>query len=113
MSVGDRNCAKQTVVAIIQNNGKTWVGTNWCESPQVKCPRGDMPSGVGYELCKDVCKQMNHAEVDACIKAGDNARGGTLFLFGHTFCCEDCKKVMTEYGIKDVVIVSPDTKLKE
>lgn len=97
-------CAKQETIAIIENNGQYWIGTNWCKNAQNECPRIDMETGVGYELCKNVCEQLNHAEVDACIKAGKNSIGGTLYLIGHTYCCDNCKKVMSEYGIKEIVI---------
>ena len=97
-------CTKQTTVAVIINNGEFWVGTNSCDCPQKVCPREGMKTGEGYNLCKDVCKQKAHAEIDACLKAGKKARGGTLYLMGHTYCCDECKKVMKEYGIKKVVI---------
>lgn len=97
-------CAKQETIAIIENNGQYWIGTNWCNNAQKKCPRKGMPTGEGYELCKNLCKQNSHAEVDACIKAGELAMGGTLYLLGHTYCCDNCKNVMTEYGIENVII---------
>lgn len=103
-SHGAGPCAKQTTIAVIESNGTFYVGSNWCNTPQQTCPRKDLPSGVGYELCKSVCNQNAHAEVDACQKAGKNANGGTLYLVGHTYCCDNCKSVMAAYGIKDVVI---------
>jgi len=97
-------CAKQDTIAVICNEGRLWVGSNWCAEPQEECPRGDMPSGEGYDLCKDICRQHSHAEVDVCEKAGKGARGGTLYLIGHTYCCDSCKETMTRYGIKKIVI---------
>ena len=105
MQIDSRKCAKQDTIAMIVNNGKTWVGSNWVHNPQKECPRKDMPSGVGYELCKSICQQDNHAEIDACIKAGEGARGGTLYLIGHSYCCDNCKKVMSEYGIAKIEIL--------
>jgi deoxycytidylate deaminase len=97
-------CAKQTTIAVIETNSRYWIGTNWCYNAQNECPRKDMPTGVGYELCEEVCDQNAHAEVDACKNAGRGANGGTLYLLGHTYCCDNCKRVMNEYGIKNVVI---------
>ena len=97
-------CKKQTTIAIIENNGQYWVGTNWVNNEQQECPRKDLPTGVGYEMCKNICRQDAHAEVDACQKAGENAKGATLYLLGHTYCCDSCKKVMNEYGIVNVII---------
>jgi len=92
-------CAKQTTIALIVNGNDFFVGSNWCENPQEKCPRGGMATGEGYELCKEICGQKHHAEVDACLKAGIKAMGGKLYLFGHYYCCEDCISVMESHGI--------------
>jgi deoxycytidylate deaminase len=97
-------CTKQETIAIIENNGQYWIGSNWCNNAQEECPRTGMETGIGYELCKSICEQQNHAEVDACIKAGENAKGGTLYLLGHTYCCDNCKMIMDQYGIKNVII---------
>lgn len=97
-------CAKQETIAIIENRGQYWIGTNWCQTAQTECPRKDMETGVGYELCKSVCHQNYHAEVDACRKSDYFAKGGTLYLLGHTYCCNSCKRVMETYGIAKVVI---------
>ena len=95
-------CAKQTTIAVIVKENRFYVGTNWCETPQKECPRKDLPSGEGYEMCRDICHQNAHAEVDALLKAGTDARGGTLYLIGHTYCCDNCLKAMQEYGIEKV-----------
>ncbi len=98
-------CKKQTVVAIIMKDKQLIsIGTNDINASITECARKDLPSGVGYELCKSVCNQNSHAEVDACIKAGDKAKGATLYLIGHTYCCDNCIKIMEQYGIGDVVI---------
>lgn len=102
--IDPRKCAKQDTIAIITNGNKAWIGSNWCQNPQAECPRKDMPTGVGYEMCKDICQQYSHAEVDACCNAGYNAEGATLYLIGHTYCCDNCKSVMDGFEIKDVVI---------
>ena len=102
-------CKKQTCIAIIVKDGRFWIGSNWVENEQLQCPRKDLPSGVGYEMCKNICNQPHHAEVDACINAGENAKDATLYLIGHTYCCDNCKKVMEEYGIKEIIIVNKQT----
>ena len=80
------------------------MGTNEIHSPVSECPRKGMKTGTGYELCRDVCKQKYHAEVDACVQAGERAQGATLYLIGHSYCCDNCIKTMEEYGIENVVI---------
>jgi len=98
-------CVKQDVVAIIKNRNKIFIGINSCNNPQFVCPRDNMPSGIGYELCKSICRQTNHAEVNACINAGEYASGATLYLIGHSYCCDDCLQIMKEYGIKEIIIL--------
>lgn len=101
----DGECAKQTVVAILVNNGDTWIGFNRCDSPQNICPRASYKSGEGYQLCTLICKQKNHAEIDALEQAGEDARGGTLFLIGHSAVCNSCKKALEAAGVEEVIIV--------
>jgi hypothetical protein len=105
-----RKCAKQEVIAIIVNHGKIFIGSNWCENPQTECPRKDLPTGVGYEMCKDICKQPAHAEIDVCRKAGKNAYGGDLYLIGHYYSCNTCKEAMEQYGIFNTYIVKGEEK---
>jgi deoxycytidylate deaminase len=97
-------CAKQETIAIIENHGQYWVGTNCCLDAQKECPRQGMATGIGYELCKEICKQTGHAEVNACKAAGENANGGTLYLVGHTYCCTNCLAHIREHGIDKIVI---------
>ncbi len=100
-----RQCKKQTTVAVIMKDGQLIsIGTNEIHEDITECPRKDMKTGEGYELCKSVCKQNHHAEVDACLKAGDQAKGATLYLIGHTYCCDECTVVMERHGIKEVII---------
>jgi len=101
-----KQCKKQTTIAIIVKDGQfVAMGINEIHADIGECPRKGLKSGVGYELCKSECKQKHHAEVDACLKAGEKARGGTLILIGHSYCCNNCKKVMDEHGIVEVKIV--------
>lgn len=98
-------CAKQVVHAVIvTDSGETFEGTNLCHNPQDTCPRGDMPSGVGYELCWNVCKQPAHAEVNAIRAAGEKAKGATLYLSGHTYVCPDCSIACRQAGISKIVL---------
>lgn len=105
---GSGPCVKQTVVAtIIDLDGVRHVASNHCLTPQQTCPRAGMATGVGYELCRDVCHQPAHAEVNAVRLAGEKCKGATLYLEGHTYACEPCKQVAREAGIVEVVIGAP------
>lgn len=99
-------CAKQVVTArIIGRDGHTYTGTNACRRPQAVCPRGDRPSGSGYDLCRDVCEQEGHAEVMAIKAAGDQAEGGTLYLDGHRAVCPDCQRACDAAGIAQIHVL--------
>ena len=98
-------CAKQVVEAtIVGRSGRVYVGRNDCASPQEVCPRGDMPSNVGYHLCRDVCRQEGHAEVMAICAAGDDACGGSLSLRGHIAVCPSCMSACDAAGIVDITV---------
>lgn len=101
-------CAKQTVTAtIITPDGQRFIGTNFARNPQPTCPRADMSTGVGYELCRSICQQEGHAEVNAIAAAGGSATGATLYLEGHTYACDPCKLACQRAGIAEIVIGSP------
>lgn len=101
-------CAKQTTRAtIIAPDGRRFIGENDCLNPQPTCPRAGMPTGVGYELCQSICRQTGHAEVNACRKAGQQARGGVLYLEGHYYACEPCKAAADAAGVTIVIGAPP------
>lgn len=93
-------CAKQVVRAtLVAADGEVFIGENSCLNPQDVCPRGDMPSGQGYELCKSVCQQEGHAEVMAILKAGRKAEGACIYLDGHTYFCQSCQNTASSAGV--------------
>jgi len=101
-------CKKQTTVAVIMKDGFLMgIGTNGISVHVDECPRdvAGMKSGEGYHLCKEVCGQFGHAEAIACFNAGMiKCKGSTLYLIGHTYCCDNCLDTMKKYGILKVVI---------
>jgi tRNA(Arg) A34 adenosine deaminase TadA len=105
---GSGPCAKQVVKAtVIAASGVRYVGTNHCMTPQATCARAGMPSGVGYDLCKSVCNQDAHAEVNAIRVAGSEAKGATLYLEGHTYACAPCMDAAEAAGVAKVIIGAP------
>lgn len=98
-------CVKQTVTAaVVAPDGRRWVATNHCERPQTVCPRAELPTGVGYELCRSVCQQPGHAEVNALALAGLGALGATLYLEGHFYACDSCKTAAQNAGISNIIV---------
>lgn len=103
-------CVKRPVKAtVIALNATRYEGTNYCMTPQKVCPRQDMPTGVGYELCTSVCNQAGHAEVNALLYAKADAVGATLFVEGHTYACSRCLDVAKAAGVVEVIIGAPPT----
>lgn len=84
MPLGAGPCAKQTVAV---------------------CPRGDMPTGFGYSLCREVCQQPGHAEINALRLAGDDAAGGRMVISGHTYACQSCRDAAGIAGITKIEFV--------
>ncbi len=107
--IGPGPCAKQTVTAtLVAIDGRRFVGTNECATPQTVCPRAGMKTGEGYHLCRQICHQDAHAEVNAVLIAGPkNSNGATIYLEGHTYACEPCKKFVAEFGVVAIVIGCP------
>ncbi len=106
-------CIKQTVVAtIITKCGETISGFNGIKNLEItECPRvvANIATGVGYELCKDVCNQVGHAEIEAIKNSkGYDLTGATMYLTGHTYCCDNCLEAIKNSGISKVYVVSKE-----
>lgn len=106
--LGSGRCVKQVVRAtVVSPAGCYFIATNHVERQQAECPRAGMPTGEGYEICREVCGQSAHAEVNAIRLAGKHANGGTLYLEGHTHACGDCKDTAARAGIVRIVFGNP------
>lgn len=105
-------CAKQVVTAtLVDAEGNQYVGTNYCLTPQSSCPRADLPSGVGYEMCKNICNQPAHAEVNSIVLARKHKvklDESVIYLEGHTFACSGCKAEAHSWGIPILVEAPPN-----
>lgn len=98
-------CAKRRVTCVIVTEGGVTVrGENACENPQPSCPRAP---GEGYEKCRTVCRQGDHAERQALAEAsrlGVDVRGGWAQLDGHYWMCEECGRALRDAGVRVVTI---------
>lgn len=113
-------CAKQRVQChIVYPNGESYWGENECLTPQQNCLRGDLPSGEGYELCHEVCKQLGHAEAVAVREVLNNpehvpvSSGGRAYLYGHTYFCKDCKAILHRAGVTELYVMGGAVELSE
>lgn len=104
-------CAKQRVICTIieHTSGQKWIGENLCRNPQTSCPRQGMKTGEGYELCKDVCLQIGHAEIMAASSVNRALRDATAYVEGHYYACEPCKEALNAVGVKKIVFEARNT----
>jgi deoxycytidylate deaminase len=117
-SKGFYSCVKQPVQAMIVTSDKTTkiYGMNKIINPITTCPRveQDMKTGEGYHLCHEVCNQQAHAEVDAIMNAKKqniDIHGSTLYLAGHTYCCDNCLEQMYKSGVKKVFVIAENNSV--
>jgi len=108
------SCLKQVVKAVIRTEkGELVFGSNDINVELDSCPRVEKgcKTGEGYELCKKICKQKSHAEITAiqnAKKQGIDIKNGTLFLVGHTYCCENCLDGMKKAGLKKAFVLESE-----
>lgn len=100
-------CIKQSVFCFLLDKANNIIslGSNWCKNPQDKCPRKDFKTGIGYELCSNICKQNAHAEIDAINNLNQNNFPITCILIGHYYCCQSCLEELKKIGIKNIIII--------
>ena len=96
-------CAKQRVLAITEIDGKIYLGENWIATPQKECPRKGLESGVGYELCKEICSQPGHAEIDLLREVDGNLQGNDVYIFGHYYVCEYCDTALNSSNVGKII----------
>jgi len=103
-------CLKQQVYAcLVTAQGERFYGANWMLNNTVTvCPRLSFESGTRYDLCESECGQgvEYHAErqaMNACWEAGASTVGATLYLTGHSWCCDDCTYAMMDAHVAKVV----------
>lgn len=75
--------------------------------------RNQIKSGTQLERCRAV---GSHAESNAIALAARNGHstcGGTIYISGHYFVCNQCKALISNANIKRVVLKTPDGKIEE
>lgn len=100
-------CLKQVTVAVIMKDQKLLsIGHNHMMFNPGECPRDKKgcKSGEGYSLCKEVCRQSGHAEINAIENCSKDIEGATLYLIGHTYACDNCMEAMKKAKLLRLVI---------
>jgi len=102
-------CCKRPVVAVLVTpSGEVFIGGNRITRPQPVCPRKEQgfEDRKGWHLCKELCGQVAHAEIDALNQAGQKALGGKFYLIGHWTACDDCARAIEKAGVS-LEIITP------
>jgi len=102
-----QDCLKLKVIAMLETvEGNLYYGVNNINNDKItECPRLNNSIRNDYSLCKTVCKQDNHAEVDAidnCLANNDTPNDGIIFL-SHNRSCGDCISYMSKHNIKEII----------
>lgn len=104
-SKGDKEACLRTEVyaMILTEDNKEVFGSNWINNKEVEeCPRKSSPSGVDYHLCREICNQEFHAEIDAIINAQKSELitwNSKMYIVGKDYCCNNCLNAMKSSGI--------------
>ncbi len=120
-------CLRRNFGAIIVDEYNTIVSTGYTGAPrkQLDCreigrcwrKENNIPSGSNYEKCRSV-----HAEMNALLQAGKEARGCTLYLSGYDvetgeatriWPCYLCSKMIVNAGIRTIIMRTGDAQYEE
>ena len=104
------NCLRAQVGAVIVGEDKKIKATGYNGTPsgvescyeRGYCYRiqNNIQSGTQYETCRSI-----HAEQNAIIQAGqDRCKDATMYIWGHDFICNLCKRFIVQAGIKGVYL---------
>ena len=92
------------VGAVLVSGRREFLGYNGFPQGVLDTPERYADRGLKYKL-------IVHAEVNAILKAGEHARGGSLYVypsFALPPICNECAKIAIQAGIWEVVGLSPD-----
>ena len=115
---GLKPCLDRTIIAVIEHNGKIYIGTNGISIQPLKCHRNGYTINQGYDKCTSICKQPHHAEEAAitdwlidmdCYFPDDEVpyHNATIYVYGAKAMCERCKDLCERYKLQ-VAKVSTD-----
>ena len=114
--LGLKPCRDRTIIAVIEDSGKFFIGTNGMMYDVGVCQRNEVNHKInqGYHLCKNVCVQPEHAEVAAINKWKAEAvnKNPILHVFGAKRVCDDCRRYAKQNGIRRIAVYKDMAHLK-
>jgi len=115
-------CFRSHVGAVIVKN-KEIVSTGYNGAPthQKNCleigfchrNKNAIPSGTKLETCRAVGSHAESNAVTLAAKNGHGTDGGTIYVTGHYFVCNQCKAIIANAGIERVVLETPEGDVSE
>lgn len=72
-----------------------------------------IPSGTNLEKCRASGSHGESNAVSIAAKIGHSTNGATMYVVGHYFICNNCKAVISNAGIKRVVLKKVDGSIEE
>ena len=114
--LGLKPCRDRTIIAVIEDSGKFFVGTNGMMYDVGMCQRNEANHKInqGYHLCKNVCVQPEHAELAAINKWKAEAvnKDPILHVFGAKRVCDNCRRYAKQNGIRRIAVYKDMAHLK-
>ena len=106
------HCYKKDVWAVLKvkkwlRKPKFFFGTNELPKPRNRCLKSW--DGEPYDICARDCGQGqgSHAEIRALMAAGNQAKGGTMFIIGQNRVCDSCLIAMKRAGVSGICFGYP------
>jgi len=107
-------CVKQSVEAmLVLANGLKFYGSNSQTVEKTVCPRVALNIS-SYEPCITMCKQSFHGETNAISnanKTNQDLKDSVMYLTGHWVCCDNCRKVMKQNGVKYAILLNSSDRV--
>ena len=122
-SVATRSsCLRNQVGAVIVRD-KDIISTGYNGAPQYQkncleigyCYRNknNIPSGTQLEKCRAVGSHAEANAISLAARNGHSTNGGTIYIVGHNFVCNQCKALIANANIKRVVLLKTDGSVVE
>lgn len=94
-------CAKKQVACGTYVNDVWRWEVNTCLFVGDSCPRINLASGIGYELC-----EASHAEARLALQMEKEGvvSDGIAWVFSHYWACEPCASKLKSVGVKEIRI---------
>ena len=102
-------CRDKTIVAVLTHkpSGQKFYGTNGIKRDVGHCPRNQANDRInmGYDKCRNICKQEHHAEIAALLSAVRHVPNPPLNqcvidVYGTHQVCNNCQLVLNKHGVR-------------